>query len=35
MELTTLKDYYLTKVFPPTQRGGVWDAEAGPRGSKS
>jgi hypothetical protein len=34
MELTTLKDYYLTKVFPPTQRGGVWDAEAGPRGSK-
>ena len=34
MELTTLKDYYLTNVFPPTQRGGVWDAEAGPRGSK-
>jgi hypothetical protein len=34
MELTTLKDYYQTKVFPPTQRGGVWDAEAGPRGSK-
>ena len=35
MELTTLKDHYQTKVFPPTQRGGVWDAEAGPRGSKS
>ena len=28
MELTTLKDYYLTKVFPPTGREGVWDAEA-------
>lgn len=35
MELTTLKEHYQTKVFPPTQRGGVWDAEAGPRGSKS
>src|SRR5690349_818574 len=28
MELTALKDYYETKVFPPTQRSGVWDAEA-------
>jgi hypothetical protein len=28
MELTTLKDYYLTSVFPPTGREGVWDAEA-------
>ena len=28
MELTTLKDYYQTKVFPPTGREGVWDAEA-------
>jgi hypothetical protein len=28
MELTSLKDYYLTKVFPPTGREGVWDAEA-------
>jgi hypothetical protein len=28
MELTTLKDYYQTRVFPPTQREGVWDAEA-------
>jgi hypothetical protein len=35
MELTTLKEHYQTKVFPPTQRGGVWDAEAGPRSSKS
>ena len=28
MELSTLKDYYQTKVFPPTGREGVWDAEA-------
>jgi hypothetical protein len=28
MELTSLKDYYQTRVFPPTQRTGVWDAEA-------
>jgi hypothetical protein len=26
MELTALKDHYQTKVFPPTQRSGVWDA---------
>jgi hypothetical protein len=28
MELTSLKDYYQTKVFPPTQRNSVWDADA-------
>ena len=27
MELTTLKDYYQSKVFPPTQRKDVWNAE--------
>jgi hypothetical protein len=27
MELTTLKDYYLT-VYPPTSRGDVWNAES-------
>ena len=27
MELTTLKDHYQTKVFPPTQRKDVWNAE--------
>jgi hypothetical protein len=26
MELTTLKDHYQTKVFPPTQRGDMWQA---------
>ena len=26
MELTALKDYYQTRVFPPLQRNGVWDA---------
>jgi hypothetical protein len=27
MELTTLKDYYLT-VYPPTSRGDVWNVES-------
>jgi hypothetical protein len=34
MELTTLKDYYQTKVFPPMQRNDVWKSEEGPRGRK-
>jgi hypothetical protein len=35
MELTTLKDYYLTRVYPPTSRGDVWNAESGPRAQKA
>jgi hypothetical protein len=36
MELTTLKDYYQTKVFPPTQRGNdVWHAEEAQRARRS
>jgi hypothetical protein len=34
MELTTLKDHYQTKVFPPTQRGDMWHSEGGTRGQK-
>jgi len=35
MELTSLKDYYQTKVFPPTQRGDVWKSEDATRGVKT
>lgn len=35
MELTTLKDHYQTKVFPPTQRGDMWKSEDSTRGQKA
>jgi hypothetical protein len=35
MELTTLKDHYQTKVFPPTQRGDVWKSDDATRGVKT
>jgi hypothetical protein len=35
MELTTLKEHYQTKVFPPTQRGDVWQSDDATRGVKS
>jgi len=35
MELTTLKEHYQTKVFPPTQRGDVWKSDDATRGVKS
>ena len=34
MELTALKDYYQTKVFPPLHRGDVWNDD-GPKSRAS
>src|SRR5215471_4403630 len=34
MELTALKDYYLT-LYPPTTRGDVWAVDSAPRVQKS
>jgi hypothetical protein len=35
MELTALKDYYQTRVFPPTQHGDVWKSGDATRGVKA
>jgi len=35
MELSTLKEYYQTKAFPPTQRGDVWKSDDATRGAKA
>ena len=35
MELSSLKDYYQTKVFPPTARRDVWKSDDATRGVKA
>ena len=35
MELSTLKEYYQTKAFPPTERGDVWKSDNATRGAKA